>query len=108
MLWCEVVVPNPFARILVGVFYRPPSTDVSYIQELEKSLSLIEVNENNSIVILPVKLTQEHQVFQMLLNLMVLKVITLRLLPSYLTHSSSPFLIRMTDYWCRIIHKPCH
>ena len=36
----------------MGVFYRPPSTDVSYIQELEKSLSLIEGNENNSIVIL--------------------------------------------------------
>ena len=52
ILWCEVVIPNPLARILVGVFYRPPSTDLNYMQELEKSLSLIEGNENNLTVIL--------------------------------------------------------
>ena len=36
----------------MGVFYRPPSTDLNYMQELEKSLSLVEGNENNLTVIL--------------------------------------------------------
>ena len=36
----------------MGVFYRPPSTDLNCMQELEKSLSLIEGNENNLTVIL--------------------------------------------------------
>ena len=36
----------------MGVFYRPPSTDLNYMQELENSLFLIEGNENNLTVIL--------------------------------------------------------
>ena len=47
VLWCEVVIPDPLARIFVGAFCRPPSTDLNYMQELETSLSLIEGNENN-------------------------------------------------------------
>ena len=41
IMWCEIVISNPYSRIMVGVFYRPPSTDVSYLLELGKSLCLL-------------------------------------------------------------------
>lgn len=46
IMWCEIVISNPYSRIMVGVFYRPPSTDVSYLLELEKSLCLLEGSGN--------------------------------------------------------------
>ena len=46
IMWCEIVISNPYSRIMVGVFYRPPSTDVSYLLELEKSLCLLERSGN--------------------------------------------------------------
>ncbi|XP_068757932.1 uncharacterized protein [Montipora capricornis] len=46
IMWCEIIILNPYSRIMVGVFYRPPSTDVSYLLELEKSLCLLERSEN--------------------------------------------------------------
>ena len=52
VLWCEVVIPNPFTTMLVGVFYRPPSTALNYMQELEKSLSMIEGNGKNLTLVL--------------------------------------------------------
>ncbi|CAB4025347.1 Hypothetical predicted protein, partial [Paramuricea clavata] len=52
VLWCEVVIPNPLTTMLVGVFYRPPSTDLNYMQELEKSLSMIERNGKNLTLVL--------------------------------------------------------
>lgn len=45
-MWCEIVISNPYSRIMVGVFYRSPSTDVSYLLELEKSLCLLERSGN--------------------------------------------------------------
>ena len=42
ILWCKVIIPNPSCKILVGVFYRPPSTGEIYLPELGRSLSLIE------------------------------------------------------------------
>ena len=45
-MWCEIVISNPYSRIMVGVFYRPPSTDVSYLLELEMSLCLLERSGN--------------------------------------------------------------
>ena len=52
VLWCEVIIQNLFTTILVGVFYRPPSTDLNYMQQLEKSLSMIEGNRNNLTLVL--------------------------------------------------------
>lgn len=46
IMWCEIVISNPYSRIMVGVFYGPPSTDVSYLLELEKSLCLLERSGN--------------------------------------------------------------
>ena len=46
IMWCEIIILNPYSRIMVGVFYRPPSTDVSYLLELEKSLRLLERSGN--------------------------------------------------------------
>lgn len=46
IMWCEIIIPNPYPRFMVGVFYRPPSTDASYLQEFEKSLSLLERSGN--------------------------------------------------------------
>ena len=31
IMWCEIIISNPYSRIMVGVFYRPPSSDVSYL-----------------------------------------------------------------------------
>lgn len=52
ILWCELTIPNPHTKLLVGVFYRPPSSDVDYLQELERSLSLIECSGSNLATIL--------------------------------------------------------
>ena len=52
LLWCEVMVTNPLRNLLVGVFYRPPSTDQSYLQEMEKSLALVERNGSNLTTVL--------------------------------------------------------
>ena len=52
LLWCEVMVTNPLTNLLVGVFYRPPSTDQTYLQELEKSLALVERNGSNLTTVL--------------------------------------------------------
>lgn len=38
ILWCEIIVMKPYSRVLVGVFYRPPSNDIDYLKELERSL----------------------------------------------------------------------
>ena len=46
IMWCKIVISNPYSRLMVGVFYRPPSTDVSYLLELEKSLCLLERSGN--------------------------------------------------------------
>ena len=46
IMGCKIVISNPYSRLLVGVFYRPPSTDVSYLLELEKSLCLLERSGN--------------------------------------------------------------
>ena len=46
-MWCEIIISNPYSRIMVGVFYRPPSSDVSYLLKLEKSLCLLERGGNN-------------------------------------------------------------
>ena len=45
-MWCEIIISNPYSRIMVGVFYRPPATDVSYLLELEKSLCRLERSGN--------------------------------------------------------------
>ena len=37
ILWCEIIVMRPYSRVLVGVFYRPPSSDIDYLKELERS-----------------------------------------------------------------------
>ena len=46
IMWCKIVISNPYSCLMVGVFYRPPSTDVSYLLELEKSLCLLERSGN--------------------------------------------------------------
>ena len=33
ILWCELIATKPFSRVLVGVFYRPPSSDIDYLKE---------------------------------------------------------------------------
>ena len=45
IFWCEII-KNPLTRIMVGVFYRPPCTDVWYLLEVEKSLCLLERSGN--------------------------------------------------------------
>ena len=52
ILWCELIATKPFSRVLVGVFYRPPSSDIDYLKELERSLSLIERSGNNLSILL--------------------------------------------------------
>ena len=52
ILWCEIIVMKPYSRVLVGVFYRPPSSDIDYLKELERSLSLIERSGNNLNILL--------------------------------------------------------
>ena len=47
ILWCEIIVMKPYSRVLVGVFYRPHSSDIDYLNEFERSLSLIERSGNN-------------------------------------------------------------
>ena len=42
ILWCEIIIPSNGTKFLVGVFFRPPTSDAVYISELQKSLSLIE------------------------------------------------------------------
>ena len=46
------MVTNPLTNLLVRVFYRPPSTDQTYLQELEKSLALVERNGSNLTTVL--------------------------------------------------------
>ena len=43
---------KPYSRVLVGVFYRPPSSDIDYLKEFERSLSLIESSGNNLSILL--------------------------------------------------------
>ena len=43
---------KPYSRVLVGVFYRPPSSDIDYLKEFERSLSLIELSDNNVSILL--------------------------------------------------------
>ena len=43
---------KPYSRGLVGVFYRPPSSDIDYLKEFERSLSLIELSDNNVSILL--------------------------------------------------------
>ena len=52
ILWCELIATKPFSRVLVGVFYRPPSSDIDFLKELERSLSLIERSGNNLSILL--------------------------------------------------------
>ena len=52
LLWCEVTVCNPKKSMLVEVYYRPPATDIAYLEELGKSLSLIEESGNNLDIVL--------------------------------------------------------
>ena len=52
LLWCKVTVCNPKKSMLVGVYYRPPATDIAYLEELGKSLSLIEESRNNLDIVL--------------------------------------------------------
>ena len=52
ILWSELIATKPFSRVLVGVFYRPPSSDIDYLKELERSLSLIERSGNNLSILL--------------------------------------------------------
>ena len=47
ILWCEFIVPSQGSKFLVGVFYRLPSSDVVYLSELQKSLSLIDRSGTN-------------------------------------------------------------
>ena len=28
IMWCEIIISTPYSRIMVGVFYRPPSSGV--------------------------------------------------------------------------------
>ena len=46
------IVIKPYSWVLVGVFYRPPSSDIDYLKELERSLSLIERTGNNLSILL--------------------------------------------------------
>lgn len=47
LLWCELVtVRNPKKSMLVRVYYRPPATDIAYLEELGKCSSLIEESGN--------------------------------------------------------------
>ena len=43
---------KPYSRVLVGVFYRPPSSDIDYLNEFERSSSLIERSGNNLSILL--------------------------------------------------------
>ena len=47
ILWCEIIIPSHGSKFLVGVFYRPPSSDAVYLYELQKSLSLIDRSGTN-------------------------------------------------------------
>ena len=47
ILWCEIIIPSHGSKFLVGVFYRPPSSDAVYLCELQKSLSLIDRSTTN-------------------------------------------------------------
>lgn len=47
VLWCEMIIPSQGSKFLVGVFYRPPSSDAAYLSELQKSLSLIDRSGTN-------------------------------------------------------------
>ena len=38
ILSCEVIVMKPYSRVLVGVFYRPPSSDIDYLKEFGHSM----------------------------------------------------------------------
>ena len=46
-MWCEIIIPSQGSKILVGVFYRSPSSDAVYLSELQKSLSLIDRSGTN-------------------------------------------------------------
>ena len=52
LLCCEVTVCNPKKSMLVGVYYRPPASDIAYLDELAKSLSLIEESGNSLDILL--------------------------------------------------------
>ena len=47
ILWCAIIIPSHGSKFLVGVFYRPPSSDAVYLCELQKSLSLIDRSGTN-------------------------------------------------------------
>jgi len=44
---CEIIILSYGSKFLVGVFYRPPSSDVVYLYELQKSLSLFDRSGTN-------------------------------------------------------------
>ena len=63
ILWCEIIAMKPFSRVLVGVFYRPPSSDIDYLKELDRSLSLIERSGNNLSLLLLGRGVPSHFLF---------------------------------------------
>lgn len=41
LLWCEISSPVTGSKTLLGIFYRPPDTNIDYISLLEKSFNRI-------------------------------------------------------------------
>ena len=61
IMWCEIIISNPYSRIMVGVFYRPPATAPVLLFDLSVNEGLGNSDHNSIEFNLRLKILRPNQ-----------------------------------------------